>query len=131
MESQSKFKTGDSVNYRNGMDFKDFNGVVEKCIDYKGAWHYMVKDVKDNSIKRVGERFLNSNLDAQYSQRKSKFKVGDTVKFRNDSDFQFANGIVEKSINNYQGQWQYLVKDGKMNSVKRVDEKFLELISHI
>lgn len=127
MQSKNIFKAGDSVNYRNGMDYKNFTGIVEQCIDYKGLWHYLVRDIKDNQVKRVGENYLSLSGEVQGTVRKSKFKVGDSVKYRSERDFQVFSGIVERSINNYQGQWQYMVKDGNVNVVKRVDEKNLEL----
>ena len=86
----------------------------------------MVKDVKDKSVKRVGERYIRLTSEDEAKPSKSKFKVGDSVRYKNERDFQVFSGIVERSINNYQGQWQYMVKDGKINVVKRVDEKNLE-----
>jgi hypothetical protein len=128
MINTNKFKSGDSVNYKNGMDFKDFTGVVENCIEYKGLWHYMVKDIRDNTIKRVGERFLSFSAEDLSKQRKNKFSVGQTVTYINERGFQGFNGIIEKCIYNYLGQWQYIVKNSSINQSKRIDEKFLQLL---
>jgi hypothetical protein len=127
MINTNKFKSGDSVNYKNGMDFKDFTGVVESCIEYKGLWHYMVKDIRDNTVKRVGERFLSSNIEDASKQKKNKFLVGQTVSYINERDFQPFIGVVEKCIHNYLGQWQYIVKNSSSNLSKRIDEKHLQL----
>jgi hypothetical protein len=127
MVNSSKFKSGDSVNYKNGMDFKDFTGLVESCIEYKGLWHYMVKDIKDNSVKRVGERFLSLSIEDVSKQKKNKFTVGQTVSYINERGFQSFDGVIEKCIHNYLGQWQYIVKNTTINQVKRIDEKYLQL----
>ena len=125
MSNQSIFKSGDAVNYKDGMDYKDFTGTVESSIAYKGAWHYLVKDQRDNSIKRVGERFLSfAKEDANV--KRNKFKVGELVRCTNERE-SFC-GVIERSIQNYLGQWQYIVKD-PINKVKRIDEKHLQLNS--
>ncbi|HYG38607.1 MAG TPA: hypothetical protein VD908_08315 [Cytophagales bacterium] len=128
IEGNNIFKTGDAVHYRDGMDFKNFNGIVEHPIYYKGGWQYLVKDIKDNSVKRVGEKYLGLNIEVLPTTKgKNRFKAGDSVKYSNEKDFQVFTGIIERSINNYKGAWEYFIKDTKENTIKRVEEKHLQL----